>query len=184
MKINLRGLGVATSALTMLALAGCVSQSEYDAVKQQNAQLQQQLAASNQELAAAKAQANRLTNAIKYTVNSDLLFPPGGYKMSAAGKQVIARLAKKLVPGMQSKLVVNGYTDNAPVGEKLIKEGITSNEILSQKRAEDVMAFLISQGVKPDMVSAKGWGDANPVAANDSAKGRGQNRRVEITTAQ
>ena len=91
------------------------------------------------------------------------------------------RLAVKLAPTQQNKLIVNGYTDNAPIGPALKKEGITSNEELSQKRAESVMAFLISQKVKPDLVSAHGYGDANPVAPNTTAKGRAQNRRVELT---
>ena len=45
------------------------------------------------------------------------------------------------------------------------------------------MQYLISQGVKPDMISARGFGEAEPVAANDTAKGRAQNRRVEVTLA-
>ena len=43
------------------------------------------------------------------------------------------------------------------------------------------MEYLISQGVKPDLVSAHGYGEASPVAPNTTAKGRAQNRRVELT---
>jgi hypothetical protein len=63
----------------------------------------------------------------------------------------------------------------------LQRQGITSNQDLSQKRAENVMEYLISQGVKPDLISAKGFGEADPVATNDTAKGRAQNRRVELS---
>ena len=45
------------------------------------------------------------------------------------------------------------------------------------------MEYLVSQGVKPDLVSAQGFGDSNPVASNDSAQGRAQNRRVELSLA-
>jgi chemotaxis protein MotB len=45
------------------------------------------------------------------------------------------------------------------------------------------MQYLISQGLKPDLVSAQGFGDGNPVASNDTAQGRAQNRRVELTLA-
>ena len=76
---------------------------------------------------------------------------------------------------------MNGYTDNAPIGPGLQKMGITSNQVLSQKRAETVMQFMISQGVKPDLVSARGYGEADPVAPNSTAQGRAQNRRVDIT---
>jgi chemotaxis protein MotB len=53
--------------------------------------------------------------------------------------------------------------------------------VLSQKRAEAVMQYLITQGVKPDMISAQGRGEADPIASNKTAEGRAQNRRVELT---
>ena len=64
-----------------------------------------------------------------------------------------------------------------------MRQGITSNLVLSQKRADNVMQFMISQGVNPSMVSAKGFGDADPVASNDTPEGRAKNRRVELTLA-
>ena len=161
-------------ALCALTASGCVTKKKYEELETQNKHLQQQLAAAN-------AQASRLQGAIKYTVNSDLLFAPGGWEMKAEGKDVIAKFATKLAPTQTNKLVVNGYTDNAPIGAALKKKGVTTNEELSQKRAETVMQYLISQGVKPDLVSAHGYGEANPVAPNTTAKGRAQNRRVELT---
>jgi chemotaxis protein MotB len=122
-----------------------------------------------------------LQGAIKYTVNSDLLFAPGSWQMRPQGQQVIANLAKKLAPTQQNHLMVSGYTDNAPIGEALRREGVASNQELSQKRADAVTQYLISQGVKPDLVSAQGFGDASPVASNDTTQGRAQNRRVELS---
>ena len=164
-------------------LSACVSQSKYDALNAQYQQAQQQNAADQQQIAADKAQISRLQGAIKYTVNSDQLFAPGSWQISAQGMQIIAKMASQLAPTQQNKLVVNGYTDNAPIGPALMQEGVTSNQVLSQKRADAVMQYLISQGVKPDMVTAHGFGDANPVGSNDTAQGRAQNRRVEITLA-
>jgi chemotaxis protein MotB len=169
--------------MTSVALSACVSQSSYDALQVQYQQVQQQNAALSNQVAADKAQICRLQGAIRYTVNSDLLFPPGGYQMSERGKQIISGFAAKLAPTQQNKILVSGYTDNAPIGAALQRQGITSNEILSQKRAENVMEYLVSQGVKPDLVSAQGFGDSNPVASNDSAQGRAQNRRVELSLA-
>ncbi len=183
MTYSMNRLLVVGSLLSAIGLTGCVSQSKYDALAAQNQQLQQQTAALSAQIAAEKAQVGRLQGAIKYTVNSDLLFPPGGYELSAKGKPVIAKLASKLAPTQQNKLLVNGFTDSAPVGPGLIAKGITSNEILSQKRAENVMAYLISTGVKPDMVEAHGYGEAQPVAPNDTPKGRAKNRRVELSLA-
>jgi len=164
-------------------LSACVSQSRYDELQAQYQQAQQQNSALSSQVAAQKAQLCRLQGAIKYTVNSDLLFPSGSWEMREQGKQIIANMAAKLAPTQQNHILVSGYTDNAPIGRALERQGVTSNEILSQKRAESVMAFLVSQGVKPDLISAQGFGDGNPVASNDTAQGRAQNRRVELSLA-
>ncbi len=174
---------IVASLLSTVVLAGCVSQSEYDALKAKNQELQQQVTSQQTELAAARQQISRLQGAIKYTVNSDLLFQSGSWQMTPSGEQIIARLAKRLAPTQTNKLVVNGYTDNARIGPELQKLGVTTNQELSQKRADAVMQYLISQGVKPDMVSAVGHGEQDPVAPNDTSQGRAQNRRVEITLA-
>jgi chemotaxis protein MotB len=169
------------SLLSPLVLSGCVWKSDFDALQAQNQQLQQQVTTQSAQIEADKAQITRLQGAIKYTVNSDLLFPSGGWQMSDRGKQIIANMAAKLAPTQQNKILVTGYTDNAPIGPELQRQGITSNQVLSQKRAENVMQFLVSQGLKPNLVSAQGLGDTNPVASNDSVKGRAQNRRVELS---
>jgi hypothetical protein len=81
---------------------------------------------AKQQLAASQQQVSRLQGAIKYTVNSDLLFTSGSWEMRPRGQQVIANLAKKLAPTEQNHLMVRGYTDNAPIGTALQKEGVTS----------------------------------------------------------
>ena len=170
-------------ALTITApllLAACVSQSRYDEMVAQNQQLQQQVSSLTAEVNSAQTQVGRLQSAIKYTVDSDLLFPPGGWEMSAAGKDIIGKFTTRLAPTQQNKLVVNGYTDHSPVSRELQRKGVTSNQILSQKRAENVTEYLVSQGMQPSLASAVGHGDAEPVASNETAQGRAKNRRVEI----
>jgi chemotaxis protein MotB len=176
-----RGVLLLPPIVSVVLLSACVSQSRYDDLQAQYRQLQQQNATLTAQVAADKTQICRLAGAIKYTVNSDLLFASGGWDMSERGKQIIAGMASKLAPTQQNKGRVSGYTDNKPVGPALARQGVTSNQDLSQKRAENVMAFLISQGVKPDMISAKGSGDSDPVASNDTPQGRAQNRRVELS---
>jgi OOP family OmpA-OmpF porin len=68
-------------------------------------------------------------------------------------------------------LEIAGYTDNT--GDAAL------NLALSQKRAESVREALIKYGADPDMLVAKGYGDANPIANNDTAEGRLKNRRIE-----
>ncbi|MGF7129504.1 outer membrane protein OmpA-like peptidoglycan-associated protein/uncharacterized protein YidB (DUF937 family) [Paraburkholderia sp. EB58] len=78
--------------------------------------------------------------------------------------------------GKAAKLEVAGYSDN--VG------GDQANLQLSKKRAESVRAFLIKTGVPADSLSAQGYGDARPVASNDTASGRFANRRIEFVDGQ
>ena len=170
-----------------LLLVGCVSQQKYEAVQQKNSDLEQEYQQLNQtmgaEVAAKNVQISRMQDAIKVTVNSELLFPSGGWEMPAPAKVSIAKIAAILAPHQTTKINVNGYTDTTPIGPGLMREGITSNLILSQKRADNVTQYMISQGVNPSLVSAHGFGDADPVASNDSPAGRAQNRRVELTVA-
>jgi len=170
----------AMTFIVMLLLAGCVSQQKYDALQARYDQLNQTMSA---QINAHQIHIERLQNAIKVTLNDQLLFPSGGWEMPADAQQTIAKMAPILAPMQQTKIIVNGYTDNVPIGPGLMRQGITSNLVLSQKRADNVMQFMISQGVNPSLVSAQGFGDANPVASNDTAEGRAQNRRVELTLA-
>jgi chemotaxis protein MotB len=166
--------------IAMLLLAGCVSQKKYDTLDTEYQQLNQTMSA---EVAANQMQITRLQNAIKVTVNNELLFPSGDWQMPAQAQQTIGKIVPILAPKQQTKIQVNGYTDNVPIGPELMRQGITSNQVLSQKRADNVMQFMISRGVNPSMVSAQGFGEANPVASNDTPEGRAKNRRVELTLA-
>ena len=208
MTLGLKRRGLFLLCVASVLLSGCVSkgkyndlegkynalQGQYNTLQGQYQKLQQssaaqasqsaaEMAALKKELAADKVHVSRLQDAIKYTVNSDLLFRSGSWEMSPQGQEVIAKLAPRLAPFQQSKIVVNGYTDNAPVGRALQRQGVTSNAVLSQKRAEAVMDDLISAGVKPDMIAARGFGEASPIASNKTAQGRAKNRRVEVTLA-
>jgi chemotaxis protein MotB len=154
--------------LTALMLGACVSQSAYDQVQAQNQQLHAQLAQSRAEQ--------------KFVEAGDMLFPSGGFQLSEAGQ---AELTNNIVPKLQglqnAKVVVYGYTDNTPVGPALQRQGVPDNLVLSTRRASTVVTFLVSQGVNPTIISAKGFGETHPEASNDTPQGRAANRRIEIT---
>ena len=164
-------------------LSGCVSKSSYDDLKQKNAVLQRDVQSLEAQNATLEQQINRLQGAIRFTVDSDLAFAPGSWEMSAAGKKLIAQYASQLAPTQQNRIFVTGYTDDAPIGAELKRRGVTTNQALSQKRADSVAAYLVSQGFAPNLVSAQGMGEANPVASNATPQGRAKNRRVELSLA-
>jgi chemotaxis protein MotB len=166
--------------VAFLLLAGCVSQEKYDTLQARYDALNQRMSS---EIDAKQMHIERLQNAIRVTVNDDLLFPSGDWQMPGAAQQTMGKMIPILAPMQQTKIQVNGYTDNVPIGRGLKRLGITTNLELSQKRADSVMNFMTSQGVNPSLVSAQGFGEADPVASNDTADGRAQNRRVELTLA-
>ena len=163
--------------LTPVVLAACSSgsQSDCSAVQSQNQQLRQQVASQ-------QVQIDRLRGAIEYTVESDLLFPSGGYQISPAGRQLISKFARRLAPTQEEKIVVTGYTDNARIGPVLAQQGhqLEPNPI-GEANASKMMQYMVSQGVNPNLVAAQGKGEADPVATNDTPAGRAQNRRVDLT---
>lgn len=167
--MNRRTVGAAIVVpFTALVLSACVSQQQYDAVVAENNQLRAQLAQSQAEQ--------------KFVEAGDYLFPSGGFQLSPGGQAELANnIAPKLRNLQNAKVVVYGYTDNAPVGAELQRQGIPDNLVLSTRRAATVVTFLVSQGVNPNIISAKGFGETHPVASNDTPQGRAANRRIEIT---
>jgi chemotaxis protein MotB len=172
MKIDLAAAARITP-FTALMLGACVSQSAYE-------QQQQQLQAARAQAAAEQSQIAKMQQEQKWVVAGDVLFPEGGYQLSANGKQALNQYVPQLQGLRNAKVVVYGYTDNLPVGPPLQHAGIANNIDLSSRRADNVVAYLTSQGVNPNIISAKGFGDTHPVASNDTSQGRAQNRRIEI----
>jgi len=172
MKIDLAA-AARIAPLTALILGACVSQSAYE-------QQGQQLQAARAQAAAEQAQIAKMQQEQKWVVAGDVLFPEGGYQLSANGKQALNQYVPKLQGLQNAKVVVYGYTDNLSVGPPLQRAGIANNIDLSSRRADNVVAYLMSQGVNPNVISAKGFGDTHPVAPNDTADGRAKNRRIEI----
>jgi chemotaxis protein MotB len=159
--------------LTALMLGACVSQSAYE-------QQGQQLQAARAHAAAEQAQIAKMQTENKWVVAGDMLFPEGGYQLSPNGKQALNQYVPQLQDLHNAKVIVYGYTDNLPVGPALQRAGIKDNIDLSSRRADNVVAYFTSQGVNPNIISAKGFGDTHPVASNDTPQGRAENRRIEI----
>jgi outer membrane protein OmpA-like peptidoglycan-associated protein len=103
---------------------------------------------------------------------ADVLFAFGKYDLKPEAREALAKLSGIVLSHPGLKLAIDGYTDS--VGTDAL------NQTLSEKRADAVRDYLVSQGIDTGDVSATGFGKANPVADNKTAAGRQQNRRVEI----
>jgi outer membrane protein OmpA-like peptidoglycan-associated protein len=106
---------------------------------------------------------------------SDVLFDTGQYSLKPGAREKLAKVAGILLAYPGLNIEVGGYTDN--VG------GDAMNQTLSENRAGAVRSYLIEQGVSTNSVSAKGFGNTLPVASNDNASGRQENRRVELVVS-
>jgi outer membrane protein OmpA-like peptidoglycan-associated protein len=101
-----------------------------------------------------------------------VLFDFNRSTMNAEAKQSLVPVVKVLNGTPGHKVRIEGYTDS--VGSDAY------NQALSQKRSESVKNFLVQSGLSANQIAARGFGEANPVASNDTEEGRRLNRRVEI----
>ena len=102
----------------------------------------------------------------------DVLFDTGKATLKPGAYGTIDRLATVLKEDPARKVLVEGHTDNVGSDEY--------NQELSQRRASSVQAALFERGVEAGQISTVGKGESTPVASNDDAAGRQQNRRVEL----
>ena len=106
---------------------------------------------------------------------SDVLFDTGKYSLRPGAREKLARVAGILSSHPGLLLQIEGYTDS--VG------GDDYNQTLSENRAGSVRDYLTGAGIAAGSVTAKGMGKTLPVATNDTAAGRQQNRRVELVVS-
>jgi OmpA-OmpF porin, OOP family len=102
----------------------------------------------------------------------DVLFEVNRADLTPGAMRSLYKLAEFLKQNPTRNVSIDGHTDST--GSEAY------NLELSQRRAEAVRDFLITSGVSPDRIAAHGHGKLNPVASNDTAAGRQQNRRVEV----
>ncbi len=133
----------------------------------------QQEAALRDELLNSGVQVKRVgENELQLVMAQGIGFDTGSYQLSGSIFQTLNGVAKILNEYPKSSLRIIGHTDSVGSSE--------SNLTLSERRAEAVGDYLISQNVKSGRLSTTGYGERRPIATNDTAAGRAANRRVEI----
>ena len=106
---------------------------------------------------------------------SDVLFDTAQATLKPGAREKLARVSGILVTHPDLKLEIEGHTDS--VGSDAY------NQSLSDRRAESVRAYLVSQRIAPQTITTAGFGESRPVATNATAAGRQQNRRVELVVS-
>ena len=146
-----------------------MARSDADAARMEADAARMQASALQAEMDAMNA---RSTDRGLVLTLGDVLFETGKADLKAGAVSDLDQLATFLSKHPDRKVVIEGHTDN--VGSEDYNLG------LSQRRADSVRAYLMRQGVDLSRVTTQGMGESVPVAPNETAGGRQQNRRVEI----
>ena len=144
----------------------------------QSEQLRQQAEKEKQEL---RARLLQQLNSILATHDSargliasmsDVLFKTGSFELLPGARERLAKISGIVLAYPSLHLQVEGHTDSVGSEEY--------NQQLSEKRAGAVRDYLVQQGISEGAIEARGFGKTDPVASNETAEGRQQNRRVEM----
>lgn len=119
-----------------------------------------------------KLKAKKVPGGILVTLG-DVLFDTARSELKAGSLQKIYPLAEYLKEHPETMVKIEGHTDS--------RGSEDYNAQLSQRRADSVREFLVSNGIAPNRITAQGMGENFPVATNSTASGRQQNRRVDVT---
>ena len=119
----------------------------------------------------AELQAKKTERGMIITIG-DVLFATNQATLTPNGVATVRKLAEVLVQNPERTVLVEGFTDSTGSD--------AHNQALSERRANSVRDALLGMGVARERVAARGYGEAHPVAGNDSASNRQLNRRVEI----
>jgi len=172
----------ANQTASSAAISAAQADAEQARIAAQTAQMNEHQADSDK--AAMRAQLSEQLNKILETRDSarglivsmsDVLFDTGQYTLKPGAREKLAKVAGILLAYPGLNIEVDGYTDN--VG------GDEMNQKLSENRAGAVLNYLVKEGVTTNSVSAKGYGNSLPVASNENAAGRQENRRVELVVS-
>jgi outer membrane protein OmpA-like peptidoglycan-associated protein len=136
--------------------------AEADAAKQASDELKRQILELN-----AKATDRGLVITL-----GDMLFETGKSQLKGNAADNLIKLSTFLKSYPDRTLIIEGHTDNVGSDD--------SNMSLSQRRADSVRSYLLSQGIASSRLTTLGKGEGSPIASNDSVSGRQLNRRVEV----
>ena len=159
----------AQAAASQAQMQAQAAQAQAAATQQQNAALTQRAAVL--EALLVELQAVKTERGYVVTIG-DVLFAHDKAELTPNGMSTLRKLADVMSQNPNRSVLVEGFTDST--GKSAY------NQELSQRRAEAVASALTGMGVPRDRIAMKAYGEAFPVAPNDTASNRQLNRRVEI----
>jgi len=118
------------------------------------------------------AEVKRVGEGIQVTFDSGLLFDVGKAALKPETKANLNKMSESLKKYPDTDVLIEGHTDSTGSEEMNLQ--------LSKQRAQSVSNYLASLGVDPRRFTIMGYGESQPIATNDTAAGRQENRRVEI----
>ncbi|PWA12585.1 flagellar motor protein MotB [Pueribacillus theae] len=117
---------------------------------------------------------------LKITILDDALFESGSAEVKEGAHRLGVEISNFLVSDPPRHVTISGHTDNVPIHNAQY----SSNWHLSVMRSINFMEVLLeNKGLDPAYLSAKGFGEYQPIASNDNPKERAKNRRVEVLVA-
>jgi chemotaxis protein MotB len=132
------------------------------------------------EIQQGQVQLKEMKDRLTMTMVDKIIFPSGSADISAEGKKVLDKVISILKDVKDKRIQVEGHTDNVKIVSDL-KKRFPTNWELSTARATEVVRYLQEQGgINPELLSATGYGEYQPVAPNDTDEGKHKNRRIEI----
>ncbi|WP_323787191.1 OmpA family protein [Psychroserpens sp.] len=112
------------------------------------------------------------------SMENKLLFESGSWAVGSKGKQAVKQLGEVLAENPEIAILIEGHTDNVPYKGN---EQLSGNWDLSAKRATAIVNILRENAtINPENLTAAGRGEFAPIASNDTAEGKAQNRRIEV----
>lgn len=116
---------------------------------------------------------------LRVSFEGDILFNSGSHQLRKEGRELLQSVFPILNKNVEKNdIFIAGHTDNVPIKAK--SEKYESNWDLSTYRAIEVVKYLIAKGIRPEYLTAAGFGEHKPVASNSTKEGKAKNRRVEL----
>ncbi|HLV67267.1 MAG TPA: OmpA family protein [Polyangiaceae bacterium] len=170
-KTQIQSLAKTQEQLEAERRAAEANRTALEAERKARAEAEKRAAAAMASLAEI-AKVKEESRGVVITLSGAVLFATGKHELLPIAAQKLDEVAKAVMDQGFKAVIVEGHTDS--------RGNPQANEALSFRRAESVRSHLVSRGIPPEKITARGLGSSRPVADNSTAEGRANNRRVEI----